>query len=63
MNVHDQRRRDQLAKTLSKAKEQAETCFLYLVTNERPFEEISDAELALEHIKIALGHLGLAVEV
>lgn len=58
MNKYDQRRKDTLIRTLCKAKEQAETLQLYLVANDRNPEDIADANLVLEHIEIALGHLG-----
>ena len=60
MNKHDQRRKDGLVMTLSKAKEQAETARVYLIANEREMEDIADVSLALEHIEIALEHLGAA---
>ncbi|MFH5187148.1 hypothetical protein ACHHV8_33700 [Paenibacillus sp. TAB 01] len=57
-NIHDQRRRDKLAAALRKAEEQAATCIVYLTANERPDEEVNNAYLALEHIRISLEHLG-----
>jgi hypothetical protein len=62
MNIHDRRRRDQLAKTLLKAKEQAETALLYLTSAEQPTDDFFNARLALEHIEIALEHLGEEVK-
>lgn len=61
-NRHDQARRDTLVKTLAKAKEQAENAHLYLVANERPFEDIAVVSDAMEHIDIALEKLGAAVQ-
>ncbi|GIP38335.1 hypothetical protein J31TS4_16150 [Paenibacillus sp. J31TS4] len=59
LNIHDQRRKDALAKTLLKAKEQAHTTFLYLTANDRDPEQIAVLSLALEHIETALEHLGI----
>jgi hypothetical protein len=61
-NKYDRQRRDQLLKTLAKAKEQAENAALYLTANERPIEEVYAVEDALEHITIALEHLGVKEE-
>ncbi|WP_308637701.1 hypothetical protein [Paenibacillus silvisoli] len=61
MNKHDQARKDALVKTLCKAKEQAETAKLYLVTNDRDADDVAAAALALEHVEIALEHLGALV--
>ncbi|MBU5442058.1 hypothetical protein [Paenibacillus sp. MSJ-34] len=61
MNKHDKSRKDSLIKALNKAKEQAETARLYLIANERDPEEIAAACLALEHIEIALSHLGVQI--
>lgn len=58
MNKHDQNRKDELIKTLCKAKEKAENSLLYLTVNNRELEDISAAGLALEHVNIALEHLG-----
>ncbi|MDR9503390.1 hypothetical protein RI662_03620 [Brevibacillus agri] len=58
MNKHDQSRRNSLIKTLKKAQEQAATARMYLVANERDSEDIAATCLALEHIEIALSHLG-----
>ncbi len=57
MNKHDQKRRDNLIKTLKKAEEQAEMARLYLVANKRDQEDIVAMRLALEHIEIALSHV------
>lgn len=62
MNKHDQIRKDGLIKTLRKAKEQAETARMYLIANERDQEDIAAACLSLEHIEIALLHLGAKEE-
>lgn len=62
ISKHDQQRKDDLIKTLVKAKEQAETARLYLIANDRDIEEIVNVGLVLEHIDIALGHLGALVE-
>ncbi len=59
MNKHDQTRRNGLIKTLKKAREQAETAQMYLVANERDPQDIASTHLALEHIEIALEHLGI----
>ncbi|WP_157273374.1 hypothetical protein [Paenibacillus sp. oral taxon 786] len=59
MNKHDQSRRNSLIKTLNKAREQAETARMYLIANERDPEDIAATSLALEHIEIALSHLGV----
>jgi hypothetical protein len=61
MNKHDQNRKDALVRTLCKAKEQAEIARLYLTVNNRDEADIAAASLALEHIEIALEHLGAAV--
>jgi hypothetical protein len=61
MNKHDQVRKDDLVKALCKAKEKAETTKLYLVANDRSEEDINAASLALEHVDIALEHLGALV--
>lgn len=58
MNKHDQSRRNSLIKTLQKAREQAETAKMYLIANNREQDDIAATHLALEHIEIALEHLG-----
>jgi hypothetical protein len=62
-NRHDKQRREKLIQTLQKAKEQAETAVLYLTANNRNMDDIFNARLALEHIEIALEHLGVTAEV
>lgn len=61
VNKHDQSRKDGLIRTLCRAKEQAETARMYLVANQRDPDDIAAVNLALEHIDIALEHLGAAV--
>lgn len=60
MNKEDERRKKAVIKALEKAKEKADTAYLYLTTNERNIEDIMDMNLAMEHIDIALEHLGAA---
>lgn len=62
MTKHDQHRKNTLIRTLQKAKDQAEVLRLYLTANNRDPEDIATANLALEHIEIALEHLGAATE-
>ncbi|MEF3313310.1 hypothetical protein PV433_30950 [Paenibacillus sp. GYB004] len=62
MNNYDQLRKDALVRALVRAKEKAEICRLYLVANDRDPDEIAAASLAVEHIEIALGHLGVMAE-
>lgn len=57
-NIHDQRRRMRVIKTLLKAKEQTSDALLYLEGNKRSLDEIEDTRLAMEHINIALKRLG-----
>lgn len=57
---YDARRKEALVQSLLKAKDQAENAHTYLVENSRDPEEINVAALALEHIEIALEHLGVA---
>jgi len=61
-NKHDQRRRDAVVKTLAKAEEQLREAALYLVTNERPADEIYAVNDAHEHVLIALERLGVNVD-
>lgn len=61
MNKYDQQRKQDLIKALVKSKEKAEIHKLYLKVNERDPEEVATAHLVLEHIEIALQHLGVLV--
>jgi hypothetical protein len=61
MNRHDKARKDDLIKTLAKAKEQAETAGLYLTANNRDPEDIMTTAVVIEHIDIALEQLGALV--
>ncbi|MDF2649834.1 MAG: hypothetical protein K0Q73_5639 [Paenibacillus sp.] len=58
MNIHDKRRKDDTVKSLAKAKEKAENHRLYLTVKASDPEEIATANIVLEHINIALEHLG-----
>jgi len=61
MNEHDQCRKNALVKMLLKSWDQAVIARMYLTANERDPEDIANANLAMEHIEIALGHLGVVV--
>ncbi|MCR8635765.1 hypothetical protein [Paenibacillus radicis (ex Xue et al. 2023)] len=61
MNKHDQIHKEGLIQTLCKAKEQAGAVKVYLIENNRDSEDIFAASLALEHVEIALEHLGAQV--
>ena len=58
MNKHDQTRMNRLVKLLSQAREQAAVAHMYLIANKRDDADIDAAGDALEHITIALEHLG-----
>lgn len=57
MNKHDERRKQALIKTLRKAKEQADTAYLYLDANSANFEDREPIAEALDHIEIVLEKL------
>jgi hypothetical protein len=57
INKHDQKRIDDLVKSLNKAKEKARLVNLYLLDKESHRELIMDIGLVDEHITNALGHL------
>lgn len=58
MNKHDQMRKNALVKTLVKAAEQAATFRLYITgNNTEDMDELARADIAEEHIRIALAHL------
>jgi uncharacterized protein YsxB (DUF464 family) len=58
-SVHDLRRKLALIKLLCRVKERAEEARLYLTVNDRDPEEIGNLNLAIEHIEIAMEHLGV----
>ena len=60
MNQHDQRRKESVIKALQKAKEKVDIAHMYLTANEPNPEDVMNMNLALEHIDIALEHLGAA---
>lgn len=62
-NRHDKRRKDQIIKTLHKARDQIETATLYLGVQEpRPMQEIYAMDDALEHVNQALERLGVTLD-
>ena len=61
MNQHDQRRKESVIKALQKAKERADIAHMYLTANESNREDVMNMNLALEHIEIALEHLGVSI--
>jgi hypothetical protein len=58
-NIHDEKRKRDLIKSLLTAKEKASVTQLYLTTNDRVQEDIWNIGLVIEHIDIALEHLGV----
>ncbi|MDB5053127.1 MAG: hypothetical protein JWM44_1177 [Bacilli bacterium] len=63
MNQHDLKRQQDLIKALNKAKEKARLARLYLSVNADNWEETANVTLAAEHIEIALGHLGIEMNI
>jgi ubiquinone biosynthesis protein UbiJ len=62
MNTHDLKRQQDLIASLLKSKEKARIALLYLTVNDRSYEDISNVNLAVEHLDIALSHLGVGTE-
>lgn len=61
MNKHDKTRMDRLIKLLVQAREQAAVAQMYLIANKRDDGDIDAAGNVLEHISIAMEHLGIEV--
>ena len=61
ISKEDQKRKDALIKTLTKAKEQADTARLYLIANDRNLDDIYAAADVADHIDNALERLGAHV--
>lgn len=62
MNKHDLKRKQDLISALKKAKEKARVAMVYLFVSDQNIEDMEDVELVLEHLDIALGHLGVETE-
>lgn len=62
INKHDQKRKDKLVKALQKAQEMAGICWLYVTANDRPPDQVAEIALAMNHIEMALNHLGAPIE-
>lgn len=62
LSIHDERRKKSLILTLERAKERAAETLLYMSAHDRDPEEMMNVRLAIEHIDIALGHLGVELE-
>jgi len=63
-NRHDRRRKEQIIKTLYKARDQIETATLYLGVQEpQPMQEIYAMDDALEHVNQALERLGVDISI